>query len=72
MEGIATGAGALRIGIVDGEALLLDGVDEIDGRTTQVRGAQPVNHQVDAVVCPTDCMNAEYQQKRSPENLWKP
>ena len=29
-------------------------------------------HQVDAVVCPTDCMNAEYQQKRSPENLWKP
>src|SRR6476619_4405038 len=36
VERIATGAGVLRVGVVDREALLLDGVDEVDDGAVQV------------------------------------
>src|SRR4051794_27424279 len=48
-EAVAAGAAARRIRVVDGEALLLDGVGEVDGRAAEVRGAHPVDHQRDAV-----------------------
>ena len=53
MERIATGAGALRIGIVDGEALLLDGVGVVDHGTTQIRGA----------VIVTGCLAERYREE---------
>src|SRR5690606_5452656 len=43
VEGVAAGAGARRVGVVDREALLLDRVDEVDGRAGAVRGAHPVH-----------------------------
>lgn len=42
VEGIPAGARALGIGVVDGEALLLDRVDEVDRRATEIRGAHAV------------------------------
>src|SRR6478609_5601106 len=48
-EGVAAGAGAGGVRVVDGEALLLDGVDEVDGGAAQVRGAHPVGDDLDAV-----------------------
>src|SRR5271155_4643075 len=45
VEGVAAGAGAGGVRVVDGEALLLDGVDEIDGSALNVRRAHPVNGQ---------------------------
>src|ERR1700675_1679387 len=44
VEGVAAGAGALRVRVVDREALLLDGVHEVDGRTGQVGSAHLVGH----------------------------
>src|SRR3954467_4508082 len=48
VERVAAGAGAARVGVVDREALLLDGVDEVDGRAAQVRAAHPVDDHLDA------------------------
>src|SRR4051794_36844682 len=42
-EGVAAGAAARGVGVVDREALLLDGVGEVDGGAAQVRGAHPVD-----------------------------
>src|SRR6185436_5814787 len=47
-EGVAAGAGAARVGVVDGEALLLDGVGEVDGRAVQVGSAHPVDDDLDS------------------------
>src|ERR1700730_17847400 len=44
VEGVAAGAVALRVRVVDREALLLDGVHEVDGRTGQVGSAHLVGH----------------------------
>ena len=48
VEGIAAGARTLSIGVVDGEALLLDRVDEVDRRATEIRGAHSVGDHTDA------------------------
>src|SRR5271169_1783626 len=48
VEGIAAGAGTRRVWVVDREALLLDRVHEVDGRTHQVRGAHLVGHDLHA------------------------
>src|ERR1700757_4381176 len=45
VEGVAAGAGAGGVRVVDGEALLLDGVDEVDGSALYVRRAHPVDGQ---------------------------
>ena len=42
VEGIPAGARALGIGVVDGETLLLDRVNEVDRRATEIRGAHAV------------------------------
>src|SRR3954454_15907689 len=47
-ERVAAGAGAGRVRVVDREALLLDRVDEVDGRAAQVRGAHAVGDDLDA------------------------
>src|SRR2546421_647083 len=47
VEGVAAGAGALRVGVVDGEALGVDPVREVDRRAAQVRGAHPVHDDLD-------------------------
>src|ERR1035438_2401082 len=44
VEGVAAGAGTLRVRVVDREALLLDCVHEVDGRTGQVGSAHLVGH----------------------------
>src|SRR6478735_7490948 len=49
VEAVAAGAGTARVRVVDREALLLDGVDEVDHGTLQVRGAEPVNPERQAV-----------------------
>src|SRR5690242_19421775 len=46
VEGVAAGAGARGVGVVDREALLLDGVDEVDRGAGQVGGAHPVDADV--------------------------
>src|SRR5918992_535721 len=43
VEGVAAGARACGIRVVDREALLLDGVDEVDGGSAEVRHAHPVD-----------------------------
>src|SRR3954451_13019703 len=48
VEGVAAGAGAARVRVVDREALLLDGVDEVDGRAAEVRDAHPVDDDLHA------------------------
>src|SRR5262249_17593829 len=48
VEGVAAGAGARRVRVVDREALLLDRVHEVDGRAHQVRGAHLVGHDLHA------------------------
>src|SRR4051812_27228442 len=48
VERVAAGAGSGGVRVVDGEALLLDGVDEVDGGALHVRGAHPVHGQRDA------------------------
>src|SRR3954451_5040931 len=48
VEGVAAGAGAARVGVVDREALLLDGVDEVDRRATEVGDAHPVDDDLGA------------------------
>src|ERR1700679_1643681 len=45
VEGVAAGAGAGGVRVVDGETLLLDGVDEVDGSALDVRRAHPVHGQ---------------------------
>src|SRR5699024_11188598 len=42
VERVAAGAGTAGVRVVDGEALLLDRVGEVDGRTTEVGNAHPV------------------------------
>ena len=46
VEAVAAGARARGIRVVDGEALLLDGVDEVDSGAHQVRSAHPVGHDI--------------------------
>src|SRR6187549_2233383 len=46
-EAVTAGAGAARVGVVDGEALLLDGVGEVDGGALEVGGAHPVDDDLD-------------------------
>src|SRR6516225_260455 len=48
VERVAAGAGPRRVRVVDGEALLLDRVDEVDGGAGQVRGAHLVGDHVHA------------------------
>src|SRR5262249_19352624 len=48
VEGVAAGAGSGGVRVVDGETLLLDGVDEVDRGALDVRGAHPVDGQRDA------------------------
>src|SRR6516162_1147856 len=48
VERVAAGAGPRRVRVVDGETLLLDRVDEVDGRAHQVRGAHLVRHDLHA------------------------
>src|SRR5690349_13551542 len=48
VERIAAGAGAGGVRVVDREALLLDGVDEVDGRALNVRRAHPVDGELHA------------------------
>src|SRR6478735_1298297 len=48
-EGVAAGAAAARVGVVDGEALLLDGVGEVDRGALEVGGAHPVDDDLDTV-----------------------
>src|SRR4051794_572817 len=47
-EAVPAGAGVARVGVVDREALLLDGVDEVDRRATEVRTAHAVDNDLDA------------------------
>src|SRR4051794_10738485 len=47
-EAVAAGAGAAGVGVVDREALLLDGVGEVDRRAEEVGGAHPVDDHLDA------------------------
>src|SRR4051795_12310346 len=49
VERVPARARVLRVGVVDGEALLLDGVGEVDHRAGEVRGAHPVDDDTDAV-----------------------
>src|SRR3712207_4798249 len=49
VEGVSAGAGADRIGVVDGEALLLNGVLEVDGRAVEVGDAHLVHDHLDAL-----------------------
>src|SRR3954465_9159939 len=48
VERVAAGAGTARVGVVDGEPLLLDGVDEVDRRAGEVGGAHAVDNDTDA------------------------
>src|SRR4051794_20972024 len=48
VEAVAAGARARRVGVVDREALLLDGVDEVDHRAAEVRRAHAVGDDLDA------------------------
>src|SRR5439155_5513001 len=47
-ERVAAGAATGRVRVVDGEALLLDRVGEVDGGADEVRGAHPVDDDRDA------------------------
>src|SRR5699024_9297843 len=46
---VAAGAGTRRVRVGDGEDLLLDRVGEVDGRTTEVGNAHPVDDDLDTV-----------------------
>src|ERR687886_322693 len=48
VEAVAAGAAAARVRVVDREALLLDGVGEVDRRAVEVGGAHPVDDDLDA------------------------
>src|ERR1700761_6151116 len=48
VEGIAAGAGAGRVRVVDREALLLDGVHEVDRGAHEVRRGHLIGHHADA------------------------
>jgi iron-sulfur cluster assembly accessory protein len=48
VEGVSTGAGTRGVRVVDREALLLDGVDEVDHRAAQVGRAHPGDAALDA------------------------
>src|SRR3954452_5599809 len=48
VEAVAAGARARGVGVVDREPLLLDGVDEVDHRATEVRRAHAVGDDLDA------------------------
>src|SRR3954462_4217029 len=48
-EGVSAGAAAGGVRVVDREALLLDGVREVDGGAGEVRGAHPVDDHRHAV-----------------------
>ncbi|EGJ78010.1 hypothetical protein STTU_5221 [Streptomyces sp. Tu6071] len=48
VEGVAAGAGAGRVRVVDREALLLDRVHEVDRGAAEVRGAHAVGDDLDA------------------------
>src|SRR5690349_9846810 len=48
VERVAASAGAGGVRVVDGETLLLDGVDEVDRGALHVRGAHPVNSKLHA------------------------
>src|ERR687883_863368 len=44
VERVAASAGIRRVRVVDGEALRVDPVGEVDGRAGEVREAHPVHH----------------------------
>src|SRR6266542_131930 len=50
VEGVAAGAAALGHRVVEGEARLLQGVQEVDLGLIEVRDAHPVDHDPDAVL----------------------
>src|SRR5690606_10871939 len=47
VERVSASAGATGVGVVDGEPLLLDAVDEVDGRAAEIGRAHPIDHDVD-------------------------
>src|SRR3954468_21741177 len=49
VERVAAGTGPGGVRVVDREALLLDGVHEVDDRAVEVRRAHPGDHHGDAV-----------------------
>src|SRR4029450_11553421 len=49
VERVATGAGALRVGVVDREALRVDAIREVDVGPRQVRRTHPVHDNLDTV-----------------------
>src|SRR5690606_37835397 len=59
VEGISTGAGSGCGRVVNGEALLRDGVLEIDRGTCEVRDAHLVNDDLDAIEL-ADCITFEH------------
>ena len=65
VERVAAGAAARRIGVVDGEPLLLDGVDEVDGRALHVWRAHAVDGQPDAAEITTTSPSSERSSKKS-------
>ncbi len=48
MERVSARARSRGVGVIDGEALLLDGVNEVDGGAAQVWGAHAVGDDTDA------------------------
>src|SRR5215207_11604627 len=54
VEAVTASAGPGGIRVVDGEALLLDGVHEVDGGAHQVWSAHPIGDDVDATELPHD------------------
>src|SRR5262245_8456086 len=48
VERVAAGARPLCVGVVDGEALRVDAVGEVDGGAGEVGRAHPVDHDLDA------------------------
>src|SRR6202044_3798999 len=48
VERVAAGAGTTRVRVVDREALLLDGVHEVDGGPHEVRPRHLIGHHADA------------------------
>lgn len=54
MEGISTRTRPTRIRVIDRESLLLNGVDEINGGTAEVRGTHPIRDHTNPAEVPGD------------------
>ena len=65
VEGVAAGAGAGGVRVVDGEALLLDRVDEIDDGAAEVRRGHPVHDHADTVEVDAACRRPGSARRRT-------